>query len=69
MRTKRQCIEQMSTTLDNAIKEKSKHDYIEGFDCEEICTGKSKKIAFESNETKNILLIFMLIFFYYFIKS
>ena len=44
-------------------------DDVEGFDCQEICTGESDKTFLESNETKNILLIFSLICFYLFIKK
>lgn len=64
-------IEAMTITLGNAIRNESKKSTdesdIEGFDCEEICTGK-KKNAFETNESKNIILIFGLILFYYFIR-
>ena len=41
---------------------------VEGFDCQEICTGESNKSFLDSNETKNILLIFSLICFYLFMK-
>ena len=40
---------------------------IENFDCDEICTG-SKKSVFETNESKNIILLFGLIFFYYIVR-
>jgi len=62
-------IEHMSNLLQNEINEQvaqNTHDSkIEGFDCDEICTGKPKTNIYESNESKNIMLIFGLIVFYY----
>lgn len=55
-------IKQMSFELEQAIMKCD--TFIEGFECAEICTGKTKKSFLESNESKSVLLILGLIVFY-----
>lgn len=69
MNIKNSSIETMSAKLVHAIKQtQTQSQVIEGFDCDQICTGSSKKGILETNEIKNVMLIFGLIVFYFVIK-
>lgn len=67
MNNKKNEIEHMCSRLEQAIKKCDK-DIVEGFECQEICTGKSNKSVLDSNETKSLILIVSLIIFYGLLK-